>query len=184
MCGISGFIDFNKKSTLQQLEKMNRSMLHRGPDGEGYAQYETPQASIAFGHRRLSIIDLTEGGRQPMSFQNLHITFNGEIYNYAEIKKELEEKGHSFLSHSDTEVILHAYKEWGSNCLQKFIGMFAFVIFNEENKTIFAARDRAGVKPFFYYWHNNLFLFGSELKALMNHPGFEKNINTHAIKKY
>lgn len=184
MCGISGFIDFNKKSTLQQLEKMNRSMLHRGPDGEGYAQYETPQASIAFGHRRLSIIDLTEGGRQPMSFQNLHITFNGEIYNYAEIKKELEEKGHSFLSHSDTEVILHAYKEWGSNCLQKFIGMFAFVIFNEENKTIFAARDRAGVKPFFYYWHNNLFLFGSELKALMNHPGFEKNINTHAIAAF
>ena len=149
MCGISGFADHNKKTGRDILEKMNRILAHRGPDGEGYAIYEGPSATIGLGHRRLSIIDLSEGGRQPQSFQSLHITFNGEIYNYAEIKKELEDKGHQFRSHSDTEVILHAYTQWGSAALQKFIGMFAMVIYDEAKQQIFASRDRAGVKPFF-----------------------------------
>ncbi len=181
MCGISGFIDFNKKTNLDILGKMNRIMAHRGPDGEGYGIYETPDATIGLGHRRLSIIDLTAGGHQPKTFDSLHLTFNGEIYNYAEIKKELEAKGHQFDSHSDSEVILHAYKEWGSDALQKFIGMFAFVIYDEAQQKLFACRDRAGVKPFFYYYKDGLFLFGSELKALVQHPSFEKQINNDAV---
>ena len=184
MCGISGFADHNKKTGRDILEKMNRILAHRGPDGEGYAIYEGPSATIGLGHRRLSIIDLSEGGRQPQSFQSLHITFNGEIYNYAEIKKELEDKGHQFRSHSDTEVILHAYTEWGSAALQKFIGMFAMVIYDEAKQQIFASRDRAGVKPFFYYWKDGLFLFASELKSLLQHPDFVKDINIDAAAAY
>ena len=184
MCGISGFADFNKRTVKETLEKMNRILSHRGPDGEGYGIYNNDTAAIGLGHRRLSIIDLTEGGSQPQTYQSLHITFNGEIYNYAEIKKQLEQKGHQFHSHSDTEVILHAYAEWGSAALQQFIGMFAFAIYDEAKQKIFACRDRAGVKPFFYYWKNNLFLFGSELKALMQHPEFAKEINTDAAAAY
>lgn len=184
MCGISGFVDFNKKTGKDTLEKMNRIMAHRGPDGEGYEIYNDTAATIGFGHLRLSIIDLTEGGKQPMSYNNLHITFNGEVYNYAEIKKQLEAKGHQFHSHSDTEVILHAYAEWGSAALQQFIGMFAFAIYDETNKKIFACRDRAGVKPYFYYWKDGLFLFASELKAIMQHPDFVKVINVDAAAAY
>ncbi len=184
MCGISGFIDFNKKTTREILEKMNRIMAHRGPDGEGYGIYQTDMATIGLGHRRLSIIDLSAGGNQPQTYGALHITFNGEIYNYAEIKKELEAKGHQFHSHSDTEVILHAYAEWGSAALQKFIGMFAFAIYDEAQQKLFACRDRAGVKPFFYYWKDGLLLFGSELKALVQHPAFVKEINLDAVAAF
>ncbi|HMX79610.1 MAG TPA: asparagine synthase (glutamine-hydrolyzing) [Ferruginibacter sp.] len=184
MCGISGFADFTKQTGNTVLEKMNRIMAHRGPDGEGYAIYQPAGATVGFGHLRLSIIDLSEGGKQPKTFQHLHITFNGEVYNYAEIKKELEQKGHTFDSHSDTEVILHAYAEWGAAALQRFIGMYAFVIFDEKKQKLFACRDRAGVKPFFYYWKNGLFLFGSELKALMQHPGFVKEIDINAAAAF
>ena len=184
MCGISGFVDFSKKTERETLEKMSRIMAHRGPDGEGYGIYDSSLARVGLGHRRLSIIDLSEGGKQPQTFRSLHITFNGEIYNYAEIKKRLEDKGHLFHSHSDTEVILHAYTEWGSAALQQFIGMFALVIYDEERQKLFACRDRAGVKPFFYYQKNDLFLFGSELKALMQHPGFDKNIDLDAAASY
>ena len=184
MCGISGFADFSKKTSRDTLEKMNRIMAHRGPDGEGYGMYNNDVAVIGLGHRRLSIIDLSAGGSQPQSFQGLHITFNGEIYNYAEIKTVLEKKGHQFHSHSDTEVILHAYAEWGSAALQQFIGMFAFTIYDENNQKLFACRDRAGVKPFFYYWKDGLFLFGSELKAIMQHPSFEKKINIDAAAAF
>lgn len=184
MCGISGFIDFKRTTTQTVLEKMNRIMAHRGPDGEGYAMFETDAATIGLGHRRLSIIDLTEGGKQPKVFGNLHLTFNGEIYNYAEIKTELEALGHVFDSHSDSEVILHAYAEWGPTALQKFIGMFAFVIYDEATQKLFACRDRAGVKPFFYYFKDGLFLFASELKALMQHPQFVKAINHDAVAAF
>jgi len=107
---------------------MNAVIAHRGPDGEGFAMFEQDGFQVGLSHRRLSIIDLTDGGKQPQTYLSLHITFNGEIYNYIEIKKELEAKGHQFRSHSDTEVILHAYSEWGPAALQKFIGMFTFVI--------------------------------------------------------
>ena len=177
MCGISGFADFKKLTTKEQLEKMNRSMQLRGPDGEGYAFYQTAAATVGLGHRRLSIIDLSNAGSQPQHYRQFHITFNGEIYNYQQIKDELIAKGHQFVSHSDTEVILHAYAEWQETCLQKFIGMFAFVIYDDAKQEIFAVRDRAGVKPFLYYWQDDLFLFGSELKALLQHPNFKKQIN-------
>ena len=184
MCGISGFVDYKKKTGKDILEKMNRIMTHRGPDGEGYIMFNAPAATLGLGHRRLSIIDPTEGGRQPKSFQTLHITFNGEIYNYLEIKKQLEVKGHEFQSHSDTEVILHAYAEWGSDSFQYFIGMFALVIYDEAKQQLFACRDRAGVKPFFYYWKNDIFMFASELKALMQHPDFVKEIDISAAAAY
>ncbi len=184
MCGISGFVDYSKTSDKNILEKMNRMLAHRGPDGEGYGIYETEKATIGLGHRRLSIIDLSEGGSQPKTFQNLHITFNGEVYNYEEIKKELEALGHFFDSHSDTEVVLHAYMQWGSEALQKFIGMFAFVIYDEDAQQLFACRDRAGVKPFFYCQKNGLFLFASELKAVAQHPQFVKEINIDAVAAY
>jgi asparagine synthase (glutamine-hydrolysing) len=184
MCGISGFIDFNKTTNQQILEKMNRTMAHRGPDGEGYGIYNNEIATVGLGHRRLSIIDLSNAGSQPQTFGSLHITYNGEVYNYAEIKAELELKGHHFNGHSDTEVILHAYAEWGSTALQKFIGMFAFVIYDDEKNKIFACKDRAGVKPLFYYWKDGLFLFASELKALVQHPDFTKEINLNAAAAY
>ncbi len=184
MCGISGFIDYSKKTDITILEKMNRILAHRGPDGEGYKIFNAENATVGLGHRRLSIIDLSSGGSQPKKFENFYISFNGEVYNYEEIKNELEAKGHTFESHSDTEVVVHAYKEWGSAALQKFIGMFAFCIYDEQKEVFFACRDRAGVKPFFYFYKNDIFLFGSELKALMQHPQFEKNISIDAAAAY
>jgi len=184
MCGISGFTDFNKGTDQVALEKMNRMLGHRGPDGEGYALYDHPHARIGLAQRRLSIIDLSEGGKQPKSFGSLHLSFNGEIYNYAEIKEQLIQKGHEFDSHSDSEVILHAWAEWGSAALQQFIGMFAFVLYDEAHQKVFSCRDRAGVKPLFYFWKNGLFLFGSELKALLQHSSFTKEINMDAAAAY
>lgn len=184
MCGISGFIDFSKTSSLEILSKMTDTLYHRGPEGFGYELFESSSAKIGFGHRRLSIIDLSDSGKQPMQFQHFWITFNGEVYNYQNIKQELIEKGHLFLSHSDTEVILHAFAEWGIACLDKFIGMFAFVIYDSKVGEIYCVRDRAGVKPFFYYWHNELFLFASELKAFHAHPSFSKEINIDAVAAF
>ncbi len=184
MCGISGFADFNNSTGRDILEEMNRTLVHRGPEGEGYAMFNNANTTIGLGHRRLRIIDLSEGGNQPKSFESLHITFNGEIYNYEEIKKQLEQKGHVFITHSDTEVILHAFREWGNDAVQQFIGMFAFVLYDEANQKLLVFRDRAGVKPLYYYWKDGLFLFGSELKALMKHPAFKKEINTDSIAAY
>ena len=184
MCGISGFADFTNNTGRDVLEKMNRTLVHRGPEGEGYMMFNNDNATIGLGHRRLRIIDLSEGGNQPKSFESLHITFNGEMYNYVEIRKQLGDKGHQFITHSDTEVILHAFKEWGTDGIKKFIGMFAFVLYDEANQKLYAFRDRAGVKPIYYYWKDGLFLFGSELKALMQHPRFVKEINLDAAAAY
>ena len=184
MCGITGYIDFNKQTSKGILEAMTNSLDHRGPDGNGVDLHSESQFQVGFGHRRLSIIDLTENGKQPMQFNQFSITFNGEIYNYKEITKELEQLGHIFNSSSDTEMILHAYSQWGSSCLGKFIGMFAFVIYDKEKQEVFCARDRVGVKPFFYYWNEGLFLFGSELKAFHQHPSFQKEINLDAVAAF
>jgi asparagine synthase (glutamine-hydrolysing) len=184
MCGIAGFIDFNKKQRESQLQAMTDVLAHRGPDGDGCALWKTPQASIGFGHRRLSIIDLSESGRQPMSKYGLHITFNGEIYNYKEIRKELKAKAYTFLSDSDTEVILSAFDCWGMDAVHKFIGMFAFAIYNEKQEELYLFRDRAGVKPFYYYWKNDLFLFASELKAFHEIPDFEKTLDLKSLAEY
>ena len=184
MCGISGFIDFSKKSSASVLEDMTNTLSHRGPDGMDSEFLQTNTAQIGMGHRRLAIIDLSEGGKQPMCYQSLWICFNGEIYNYQEIKVELSQLGHTFISNSDTEMILHAYSEWGAKCLDKFIGMFAIFLYDEKNETVFCARDRAGVKPFFYYFSDGLFMFASELKAFHAHPEFKKEINLDAVAAF
>lgn len=181
MCGITGFIDFKKMSSTDCLEAMTDTLEHRGPDGSGYFFEAHDQFQIGLGHRRLSIIELSELGKQPMSWEQYTIVFNGEIYNFREIKTELEQSGHVFRADSDTEMILHAYAQWGAKCLDRFIGMFAFVIYNNQTQTLFAGRDRAGVKPFYYYFEDGIFLFASELKAFHKHPGFRKTLNTNAV---
>ena len=184
MCGISGFIDFKKNSGIDILQSMTDTLHHRGPDGSGIELLANSHAQVGFGHRRLSIIDLSEHGKQPMQFQHLWICFNGEVYNYAEIKKELVELGHSFTGNSDTEVIIHSYAEWGEKCIDRFIGMFAFVIYDTQNNTVYCVRDRAGVKPFFYYFKDGLFLFSSELKSFHKHPRFKKELNKNSVAAF
>jgi asparagine synthase (glutamine-hydrolysing) len=184
MCGITGFIDFNRQTSPTILTSMTDSMMHRGPDGSDTYFHQNDAFQLGFGHRRLAIIELSDLGKQPMRWNDLIIVFNGEIYNFAEIKQTLEQRGHQFKSHSDTEMILHAYQEWGSDCLKHFIGMFAIVIFNETTHELFVARDRAGVKPLFIYRHNNLLLFASELKAFHEHPNFEKQLNIPAVHAF
>ncbi len=160
---------------------MTQTLAHRGPDGEGIHFFEGEMAQVGLGHRRLAILDLSEHGHQPMRYEHLWICFNGEIYNFQEIKTELTSLGHIFKTNSDTEMILHAYAEWGAKCLDKFIGMFAIVIYDEDQQRVFCARDRAGVKPFFMYLKQGLFMFSSELKAFHAHPNFTKSINHDAV---
>jgi asparagine synthase (glutamine-hydrolysing) len=184
MCGITGFIDFNKSTDKEVLNRMVSTLTHRGPDDSGAELYSNEFAQIGLGQTRLSILDLSPAGHQPMEFENLVIVFNGEIYNFKEIKKELAELGHIFKSESDTEMILHAFKQWGPKSVHRFIGMFAFLIYDKSEHKAYAFRDRAGVKPFFYYYNQGKFLFGSELKAMMQHPAFEKTIDVKALRAY
>lgn len=184
MCGICGFIDFKSVSSKNILDNMVSTLNHRGPDDRGSEIYNINKVTIGFGHTRLSIIDLSSLGHQPMQYEHFEIVFNGEIYNFEEIRKNLKELGHKFKSKSDTEVVLHAFVEWGEKCISKFIGMFAFVIFNKLSNEISVVRDRAGVKPLFYYWKDDLFLFSSELKAFHKHPKFIKKININAVYRY
>ncbi|MBL7936929.1 MAG: asparagine synthase (glutamine-hydrolyzing), partial [Bacteroidia bacterium] len=184
MCAISGFIDFKQRSSFVLLQKTTDTMYHRGPDGSGYEFIQKDSYQIGLGHRRLSIIDLTETGKQPMRYEHLWITFNGEIYNFGEIKNELISLNHKFVGHSDTEVILHSFDQWGIKCIEKFIGMFAFVVYDTKSEELYCVRDRAGVKPFFYYWKDGLFLFSSELKAFHEHPQFKKEISIDAVAAF
>ena len=184
MCGIAGFIDFHKKSTKSNIQSMIEPLNHRGPDGEGVSLFKSKNAIIGFGHKRLSIIDLSQAGKQPMALNHLHITYNGEIYNYQEIKNELLELGHHFNGKSDTEMILHAYTEWGIKAVERFIGMFAIALFDEKKQEVVFIRDRAGVKPLFYYQKNDLILFSSELKSFHEHPEFEKKLDLNAVAAY
>jgi len=184
MCGIAGFIDFHKISNRSNIQSMIEPLHHRGPDGEGTSLLKSKNATIGFGHKRLSIIDLTQTGKQPMTLNHLHITYNGEIYNYQEIKNELLELGHRFNGKSDTEMILHAYTEWGIKSVKRFIGMFAIALFDEKTQEVVFIRDRAGVKPLFYYQKNDLILFSSELKSFHEHPKFEKKLDLNAVAAY
>ncbi|MCW3076757.1 MAG: hypothetical protein JWO32_1366 [Bacteroidetes bacterium] len=184
MCGITGFVDFNCASSENILENMAGVLSHRGPDGVGYQTFQKNNFQVGLGHRRLSIIDLTAGGKQPMQFKHLWIAFNGEIYNYQEIKTELISLNHNFISKSDTEVILQAYSQWGISCVDKFIGMFSLVIYDTLKEELICIRDRAGVKPFFYYWKEGLFLFASELKSFHQHPHFKKSLNHNALAEF
>lgn len=181
MCGIAGFIDTkipnNERDEL--LEGMLDSIAHRGPDYRG----KWIQNEVALGHNRLSIIDLSDEGNQPMHYDSVSIVFNGEIYNYLEIKSDLEKKGIRFHSHSDTEVILASYKEWGSACVQKFVGMWAFAIWDETKKELFCSRDRFGIKPFYYIYNSDRFYFGSEYKALKKSPIYKNDLNLNQVAR-
>ena len=156
MCGLVGYIDKKSKKTKKEtIKKMADVIIHRGPDGEGYFVDD----NIAMGFRRLSIIDL-KGGNQPLYNEDntLVINFNGEIYNYKELREDLIKKGHTFTTNSDTEVIVHAYEEYKEKVVNKLRGMFAFVIWDTKNNKLFGARDPFGIKPFYYYNTDNLFI--------------------------
>jgi len=184
MCGICGFFDTSHSTGAAQLEAMTLTLQHRGPDGSGTQVFNSPHGSLGLGHRRLSIIELSPLGKQPMAFKHLWVSFNGEIYNHAELRQELEQLGHCFTSHSDTEVLLQAYARWGNAAISRFTGMFAFALYNSQTQSLLLCRDRAGVKPLFYYCHKGLLLFGSELKALTAHTDFKKQLNPQALETY
>lgn len=186
MCGLTGFCDFKKELSKENLSSANEVLRHRGPDSGKEEVYLLPNALIGFGHRRLSILDLSECGSQPMHSGdgNISVILNGEIYNFNEIKKELSSLGYSFHSTSDTEVIINAYQEWGIEAVQKFIGMFAFGLLDKKNELLYFFRDRAGVKPLYYYYHDDCILFASELKALHQYPVFKKQINEAAVSLF
>ena len=182
MCGIVGFVDQKKsKEKAKIIKDMTDQIIHRGPDGEGYYTDDL----VALGHRRLSIIDV-KGGDQPIYNQDktFAIMFNGEIYNYQELKEQLENKGYVFQTKTDTEVILNGYAEWKDELYEKLRGMFAFVIYDKKNQELIGARDHFGIKPFYYYLTEDEFMFGSEIKSFLAHPNFHKEINTDALKMY
>ena len=181
MCGISGFCDFNKKSTQEILKSMTDILHHRGVDDSGYSFYNLQDYDIGLGHKRLSILDLSSHGHQPMVFEHLEIVYNGEVYNFQEIKDELKSYKYSFDSESDTEVILKAYHKWGIKAVDKFNGMFAISIYDKVKQKIIMIRDRAGVKPFYYYYKNNLFMFASELKSFHKNQQFQKQIDKNSL---
>ena len=184
MCGIAGILKNNSPVEQEQLKLMTNMLKHRGPDGEGH--WINDKMNLGFGHRRLSIIDLTEKGSQPMHYLNMRytITFNGEIYNYLELKKDLINHGYKFSSNSDTEVLLALYHKEREKCLCKLDGMFAFAIWDEEEQSLFCARDRFGEKPF-YYIHEvgKIFMFASEMKALWAN-GITKNLLPHKVSSF
>lgn len=183
MCGICGALALTDESVVdvELLRAMNRTLIHRGPDDEGYYQ----DGPVGLAIRRLSIIDL-DTGHQPLSNEDgtLWIVFNGEIYNYRELRKDLERRGHRFVTHSDTEVIVHAYEEFGVTCLGRLNGMFAFAIWDSHRRSLWLVRDRIGIKPLYYYRSGRIFLFASEIKAILAHPGVRREIDPTGLNNY
>lgn len=182
MCGITGFINKDSKTKKEKiLKKMLNRIIHRGPDSMGIYVDE----DIALGFRRLSIIDL-KGGSQPIynEKKDMAILFNGEIYNFQELRQELIEKGHKFTTKTDTETILHGFEEYGERIVDKLRGMFTFVIWNINKKELFGARDPFGIKPFYYANMGDTFMFGSEIKSFLDHPDFKKELNKEALRPY
>jgi len=183
MCGIVGIFNLNSEPVNQDLlTKMTRLLSHRGPDDEGVYIY----GRIGLGHRRLSIIDLSSRGHQPMSNEDgtIWITYNGEIYNHLYLRKQLEDKGHKYKSQTDTETIIHLYEEKGIHCLGDLDGEFAFAIWDAKKKSIFCARDRLGIKPFYYYFSDKYFIFASEIKAILLHFEIKKEVDLQALSYY
>ena len=184
MCGIVGICGKEPIQGEELLVSMRDVLGHRGPDDSGL--WKSSDSAIMLGHRRLSIIDLTPSGHQPMSDAggSYTIVFNGEIYNFRELRAELASFGHSFQTQSDTEVILEAYRRWGERCVERLNGMFAFALYDCARDILFAARDRAGEKPLFYWHYGNTLVFASELKALMQHPEFPRRLDLEAMNFY
>lgn len=181
MCGIVGI--FQKKLVDKKvLNRMTKALSHRGPDDEGVFV----DKNIGLGHRRLSILDLSKTGHQPMftKDKSLVIVYNGEIYNFLEIKKKLEKKGYQFRSTSDTEVILYAYQEWGEDCVKQFNGMWAFIIYNFKKRQFFVSRDRLGIKPLYWYKDDQKIIFASEIKAILQYPGVKPKLDLDALNEY
>ena len=183
MCGISGLVFRDPERPVEEtvLGRMNAAIRHRGPDSDGF--YLRPGVGLAM--RRLAIVDLTTGD-QPLSNEDgsVWIVFNGEIYNYPQLRPELEKRGHLFRTHSDTEAIVHLYEEHGLDCVQHLRGMFAFAIWDEKRRRLFIARDRVGKKPLYFAEHDGALLFGSELKCLLQYPGFPREPDLAAIHHY
>jgi asparagine synthase (glutamine-hydrolysing) len=177
MCGITGFLSAAADGSII-LRRMTTRLAHRGPDAEGF--YENPPAQL--GHRRLAVLDL-ETGRQPLFNEdgNIAVVFNGEIYNFAELRSVLQQRGHQFVTRSDTEVLVHGYEEYGDELLSRLRGMFAFAIWDQRRRRLLIARDHLGVKPLYYHWHDGLFAFASELKALLEHPRVSRELDTEAL---
>ena len=183
MCGIAGILHFYEPSEPTDLiTRMTAAIAHRGPDGQGIFT----RGQVALGHRRLAIIDLSPCAKQPLSNEDgsIWVTYNGEIYNYRELRHELESYGHRFASQSDTEVIVHAYEQWGTECLQRFNGMFAFGLWDENTRRLWLVRDRLGVKPLFYCRLNDRLLFGSEIKAILCDSQVPRSINYEALSYF
>lgn len=183
MCGIAGFFALDgQPASPVVLRRMTEAVAHRGPDGEGVYT----DGALGFGHRRLAIIDLTPAGHQPMLSANGRyvIVYNGEVFNFQELRVELEALGWPFHSRTDTEVLLHAYAQWGPRAVERFNGMFALAIWDRQGKRLFLARDRYGIKPLYYAWAGRTFVFGSEVKALLEHPGVGGALDKEALVEY
>ena len=183
MCGITGFVTRSACPEGDSIvNRMTEIIRHRGPDQAG--TFVRPP--VFFGHRRLSIIDLSSAGRQPMANEDgsIWIVYNGEIFNHVALRADLERQGHRYHSRSDTETVLHAYEQYGEACVDQFRGMFAFAIWDEARQRLFAARDRVGIKPFYYYADDSLFAFASEIKALLQHPVISARLNESALAEY
>jgi asparagine synthase (glutamine-hydrolysing) len=178
MCGICGF----NWQDEELIRRMNDQLVHRGPDQDGVFCAD----QVSLGHRRLSIIDLSEQGRQPMfnEDKSICLVFNGEIYNFQELRETLVGKGHTFRSHSDSEVIIHAYEEYGMEVLDKLRGMFAFALYDLREKTLFMARDRIGIKPLYYYHKDKKLVFASEIKAILEDTSIERKLAHQALYDY
>lgn len=187
MCGICGLLDYsNKKIEENTIQQMCSKMEHRGPDGQGVYVSNQDNLSIGLGHRRLKIIDLSQAGHQPMFNEDgsIVLVFNGEIYNYQELRPVLEAKGHVFKSHTDTECLIHLYEEYGQDCVKQLRGMFAFAIWDRKKEILMLARDRVGKKPLLYYYKNGNFCFASEFCALLASGFISKEINRESLSYY
>src|SRR4029077_10749965 len=183
MCGICGIFFANREWRVQGdvLARMNRRIVHRGPDDEGFFVEE----NVGLAMRRLSIIDV-KSGHQPLANENrdVWIVFNGEIYNHAELRENLEARGHQYRTRSDTETIVHLYEEYGSDCVQHLRGMFAFAIWDRTKQRLFVARDRLGIKPLYYQLTERAFLLGSEIKVLFEHPDAKPKFESTVLPEY
>jgi len=186
MCGIYGYVSSRGGIQPEILRRMGDTLRHRGPDDEGECIQHSEELAVALGHKRLSIIDLTSAAKQPISDEDgkIWLTYNGEIYNFRELRSELAAKGHTFKSTSDGEVIVHLYEEMGAACLERLKGMFAFALWDETQQSLFLARDRIGKKPLHYAIYDGGIAFASEIKALLKHPKVVKEIDLSALNKY